>query len=89
MSETLQTKTVKALTTFSTTEHKVAFLIYLLDSAIESPFVYVDIDMELFADAIAHAEAQPRSIRLVMAMTLLAEVLLMTGHRQAFEQHKL
>lgn len=73
----------KPLAILNTIEKKAAFGIYLLDSAVEPPFTYVDIDIELFSDLIEHAEAQPRSVRLVMAMTLLAEVLLIVGHRQA------
>lgn len=75
------------LAALNTMENKAAFCLYLIDSAIEPPFSFLDIDTELFSDLIKHAEAQPRSVRLVMAMTLLAEVLLMVGRQQAFGKH--
>ena len=88
MSETTQAKSVtclqsaRSLITLNTIEAKAAFCLYLIDSATESPFSFVDIDISLFADCIEHAESKPRSVRLVMAMSLLAEILLMVGQRQ-------
>ena len=48
-------------------ERKATQCLYLIDSAIEAPCSFLDIDVEPFADFIEHAEAQPRSVRLVMA----------------------